>query len=107
MLGVIRFSASSLSNWIEPTRLCSDEAENLITPSIYKEANKQRQDEDRTGHHIHKDRACGEVMAEAELFFVPYVHDNGLLEAVKYREVEKLTKLAAIYTLGCSPSAKV
>ena len=78
-----------------------------LTPSIYKEANKQRQLEARTGHHIHKDRACGMVMAEAELFFIPYVHDNGLLEAVKHREVEKLTKLAAIYTLGCNPGAKV
>lgn len=97
----------SLHNLVGSAQFDMGLEDNPLTPSIYKEANKQRQLEARTGHHIHKDRACGEVMAEAELFFTPYVHDNGLLEAVKYREVEKLTKLAAIYTLGCNPGAKV
>jgi len=97
----------TMSNLVGSAQFDMGLEDNPLTPAIYKEANKQRQLEDRVGHHIHKDRACGEVMAEAEMFFAPFVHDNGLLEAVKYREVEKLTKLAAIYTLGCDPAAKV
>jgi len=77
-----------------------------ITPAIYKAAIVGRQSAARTNQYIRKNIACGQVMAEARLFFTPYVHDNELLEAVRHREVEKLTKLSAIYTLGRNPDSQ-
>lgn len=77
----------------------------LVTPAIYKAASEERQKEERTNQYILKCEETGRVLAESELFFKAYVRDNELLKAVRQREAEKLTKLAAIYTLGATPDA--
>lgn len=94
----------SMSNLVGSIMFEGDEGD-VLTPGIYKAANTERQKELRDNQYIMKGLDCAQVMAEARLFFAPYVRDNTLLEAVRHREVEKLTKLGAIYTLGRSPDA--
>ena len=94
----------SMSNLVGSI-MFKDETTDILTPAIYKAANAERQKELRDNQYIMKGLDCAQVMAEARLFFAPYVRDNTLLEAVRHREVEKLTKLAAIYTLGRDPDA--
>jgi hypothetical protein len=72
----------------------------------YKKAAKECQAVPRTNQYIGFGDAVVDVLADAETFFDPYVKENALLDSVRMREVEKLTKLAAIFTLGRDPSAK-
>ena len=74
--------------------------------AVYREAMKERQLQPRTNQYMRKGMRIGELQAEAEDFFNPYIQNNELLAAVKNREAEKLQKLGAIYTLAVDPEAK-
>ena len=81
-------------------------SEEESTPaSIYKKAATELQAVPRTNQYVGFGFEIVEILADAETFFDPYVKDNALLDSVRMREVEKLTKLGAIFTLGRDPSA--
>lgn len=95
----------ALSDLILQAQMNSDDPLTMSC-STYMAANEERQNEPRGNQYIRKNLACGDVAAEAEAFFVPMISDNETLKAIQHREVEKLTKLAAIFTLARSPSAQ-
>lgn len=93
-----------LSGMLAEIEALSGEEADLVT--MYKQAAKERQAVERRNQYIGFGNEVVEILAEAETFFDPYVRENALLDSVRMREVEKLTKLAAIFTLGRDPSAK-
>ena len=93
-----------MSGMIAEIELSTGEDADLGT--MYNQAAKECQAVPRRNQYIGFGFDVVEILAEAETFFDPYVKDNHLLDSVRMREVEKLTKLGAIFTLGRDPSAK-